>query len=77
MVQEECGRGDGTDARDEQWQVNDAMGWEAVRGEETYLFLFIALLAQILATSGHLGAAHGMFFCCEVLLRLRFCTMTD
>ena len=42
-------------------------------GDETYFFLFITLFAQILAPSGHLSAAHGMFFGREVLFDLGFC----
>ncbi len=38
----------------------------------TYLFFFVPLLAQVLAPSGHFGAAHGVLFCGEMLLRLRF-----
>ena len=41
-------------------------------GYETNLFLFIALLAQILASSSHLSAAHSMFFGSKVFLGLRF-----
>ncbi len=51
------------------------MGWRcAGEGDETYLFLFIALLAQILASAGHLGATHGVFFGREMLFGLRFYT---
>ena len=42
-------------------------------GDETYLFLFIALLAQVLASSGHLGAAHSVFLGREMFFSLRFC----
>ena len=42
------------------------------RADETYLFLFVALLAQILASSGHLSAAHGVFFGGEMFFGLRF-----
>lgn len=45
--------------------------------DETYLFLFVALLAQVLASSGHLGTAHGVFFGCQMFLGLRFCRSDD
>ena len=43
------------------------------KADETYLFLLIALLAQVLAPAGHLGAAHGVFLGCKMLFGLRFC----
>ncbi len=36
------------------------------------LFLFVAFLTQVLAASGHFCSAHGVFFGCEMLLRLGF-----
>ena len=44
------------------------------KGDDTYLFLFIALLAQVFASSGHLSAAHSVFFGSKVFFGLRFCT---
>lgn len=33
-------------------------------GREAYFFFLVALLAQVLSSAGHFGAAHGVFFCC-------------
>ena len=50
--------------------------WDEIqvrKGGETYLFLFVALLAQIFTSSGHLSAAHGVLFGSKMFFRLRFC----
>ena len=44
---------------------------------KTYLFLLVALLAQVLSSPGHLGSAHGVFFGGEMFLDLRFCVAHD
>lgn len=54
--------------KDRSWEL----GVHIRKGDETYLFFFIALLAQVLAASGHLGSAHGVFFGGEMLFDLRF-----
>lgn len=41
--------------------------------DETYLFLLIALLAQVLAPAGHLGTAHSVFLGRKMFFGLRFC----
>lgn len=46
--------------------------WEE-RGNGVYLFLLVALLAQVFPSPGHLGAAHGVFLGREVFFRLGFC----
>ena len=37
-----------------------------------YLLLLIALLAEVLTSTCHFGAAHGVFFGCEVFFDLHF-----
>ena len=37
-----------------------------------YLFFFVPLLGEVLSPSGHLCSAHGVFFCREMFLFLRF-----
>jgi hypothetical protein len=42
-------------------------------GRGKYLLLLVALFAEVLAATGHFGAAHGVFFGCEVFLDLYLC----
>lgn len=39
----------------------------------TDLLFLITLLAEVLAPTGHFCSAHGVFFCCEMLLLLCLC----
>lgn len=42
-------------------------------GGVMYLLLFVALFAEVLASTCHFGAAHGVFFGCEMLFDLHLC----